>query len=102
MLTKKHKSEKNIKSPKQMERHVKGVANHRRIEILFLIAGNEGITVEDIAERLECNMKTISEHTRRLYQAGLVRKQYKGRNVKHELSPYGKIIYKFLKTFQYS
>ena len=85
-----------------MERHLKGVANHRRIEILFLVADNKGITVEDIAGRLKCNEKTISEHTRRLDQSGLVRKSYKGRTVTHELSPYGKIIYKFLTTFQHS
>ncbi|MFA4817284.1 MAG: MarR family transcriptional regulator [Parcubacteria group bacterium] len=102
MLAKKRKFEKNIKSPKQMERHLKGVANHRRIEILFLIAGNEGITVEDIAERLECNMKTISEHTCRLSRSGLIRKDYKGRAVEHKLSPYGKAIYKFLLTFRHS
>ena len=85
-----------------MERHLKGVANHRRIEILFLIAANLGITVEDIAEKLDCTRNTISEHTRRLVQAGLVRKDHRGRTVAHELSPYGKIIYKFLRTFQHS
>lgn len=102
MLVYKRKKEKRHKSAKQMERHLKGVANHRRIEILFLVAANPGITVENLAEDLDCNVKTISEHTRRLAQAGLVRKNYKGRNVAHELSPYGKIIYKFLETFQHS
>jgi len=29
------------KSAKQLERHFKGIANHRRIEILFLIAEND-------------------------------------------------------------
>ncbi len=99
MLAKKRKFEKNIKSPKQMERHLKGVANHRRIEILFLIASNEGIAVENIAERLGCNMKTISEHTCRLSRAGLISKEYKGRAVEHKLSPYGKTFYKFLVLF---
>ena len=102
VLVYKRKREKRHKSAKQMERHLKGVANHRRIEILFLIAANKGITVEDIAGSLDCNVKTISEHTRRLAQAGLVRKDYKGRNVTHELSPYGNIIHKFLRTFQHS
>ena len=91
-----------IKSPKQLERHLKGVANHRRIEILFMIADSKGITVEDIADNLNCNLKTISGHTYRLVQAGLIRKNYKGRTVVHELSPYGKILHKFLKTFRYS
>ena len=88
-----------MKTAKQMERHFKGVANHRRIEILKLIAEEEGVSVEDIAESLNCNMKTISEHTRRLVQAGLVDKKYQGRKVVHTLSPYGKIFYRFIITF---
>ena len=112
MLAKKHaidfddfhfsKKSKSVKSPKQMERHLKGIANHRRIAILFLVANQKGLTVENIAERLDCNFKTISEHTQKLAQTGLLRKSYKGRTVIHELSPYGQIIYKFLKTFQHS
>ena len=93
---------KKLKTAKQMERHLKGVANHRRIEILILIAQNENLTVEDIANRLICNFKTISEHTRRLVQAGLVEKKYKGRSVIHTLSPYGKVFYGFIRTFQHS
>ena len=106
MLAKKKKSEYGSlslpqkKSAKQMERHLKGISNHRRIEILFLIADNKGISVDDISERLQCNLKTISSHIWRLTQAGLVRKNYQGRAVVHELSPYGKIFHKFLTTFQ--
>ena len=55
-----------IKTAKQMERHLKGVANHYRIEILLLIAERDGITLEDIVETLGANEKTIGEHTRRL------------------------------------
>ena len=103
MLAKKRKKFPKLgKSPRQLERHMKGVANHRRIEILFLIAREKGITVENIAERLNCNIKTISVHTQRLSQAGLVQKNNRGREVTHELSPYGKIIYNFLETFQHS
>ncbi|HLD00084.1 MAG TPA: winged helix-turn-helix domain-containing protein [Patescibacteria group bacterium] len=93
---------KEPKTPKQMERHLKGVANHRRIEILMLVAKNSGITLESIAEDLRCNVKTISEHTRRLVHAGLIDKKYEGRSVTHTLSPYGKIFYRFLETFQHS
>ncbi len=102
--SKKNNKSKNrkVKTPKQIERHLKGVANHKRIAILFLVAENPKLSLEEISERLKCNLSTISEHTRRLVQAGLIRKNYKGRQVLHELSPYGKIIYKFLKTFQHS
>lgn len=95
------KNNKNkIKSFKQMERHLKGMANHYRIEILLLIANSGGITLEDIIENLQANEKTIGEHVRRLYAAGLVNKKHNGKFVEHELSPYGKIFADFLKSFQ--
>ncbi|TSD02407.1 MAG: hypothetical protein Athens071424_103 [Parcubacteria group bacterium Athens0714_24] len=94
--------EKKIKTSKQVERHLKGVANHRRIDILILVGESRGITLEKIAENLDGNIKTISEHTRRLVHAGLLNKKYQGRNVIHTLSPYGEIISRFIKTFSHS
>jgi len=89
-----------IKTAKQMERHLKGMANHYRIEILLLIAERDGITLEDIVETLNANEKTIGEHTRRLYHAGLLNKKYRGKFVEHTLSPYGKTFVRFLQSFQ--
>ena len=83
-----------------MERHLKGMANHYRIAILLTIAGDEGITLEGIIDALRANPKTIGEHTRRLFQAGLINKKYQGNFVEHSLSPYGKIFVNFLKSFQ--
>ena len=94
--------ERRIKTSKQLERHFKGIANHRRIDILLLVKNHDGLMLEDIADRLNCNFKTISEHTRRLVGAGLLNKKYKGRAVLHSLSPYGKRLVNFIKTFQYS
>jgi len=89
-----------IKSAKQMERHLKGMANHYRIEILLLIDKSGGITLEDIITVLDANAKTIGEHARKLYQAGLVNKKYRGKFVEHTLSPYGRMFVRFLKSFQ--
>ena len=89
-----------MKTAKQMERHLKGMANHYRIEILLLIAAREAITLEDIVETIGANGKTLGEHTRRLYQAGLVNKRYRGKFVEHTLSPYGKTFVAVLKSFQ--
>lgn len=89
-----------IKTAKQMERHLKGMANHYRIRILLLVAERDGITLENIIEVIEANGKTLGEHTRRLYQAGLINKKYRGKFVEHTLSPYGKTFVKFLKSFQ--
>ena len=88
------------KTAKQMERHLKGMANHYRIEILLLIHKNEGMTLEDIIEALGANEKTIGEHARRLYTAGLINKKYRGKFVEHTLSPYGKMFVDFLRSFQ--
>ncbi|MBU2037398.1 winged helix-turn-helix domain-containing protein [Patescibacteria group bacterium] len=91
---------KKLKTAKQMERHLKGMANHYRIEILLAIAAREGITLEEIVRTLGANEKTIGEHTRRLYQAGLLDKKYKGKFVEHKLSPYGKTFVRFLESFR--
>ena len=91
-----------LKTAKQLERHFKGAANHWRIEILLFIYENPGISLEGIAEELNANTKTISGHTHRLVQAGLVDKKYSGRSVEHRLSPYGEIFARFTKTFQHS
>ncbi len=88
-----------MKTPKQLERHFKGIANHHRVGILLLVSENPTITLDGIAEKLNKNFKTISEHTRKLVQAGLVDKKYQGREVAHSLSPYGKTFCKFIKTF---
>jgi len=89
-----------IKTAKQMERHLKGMANHYRIEILLIISKSDGIALDNIIKILGANGKTIGEHTRRLYQAGLINKKYRGKFVEHTLSPYGKIFVRFLKSFQ--
>lgn len=83
-----------------MERHLKGMANHYRIEILFAIAANEHITLDGIIKTLEANKKTIGEHTRRLSVAGLINKKYRGKFVEHTLSPYGKTFVRFLESFR--
>ena len=89
-----------MKTAKQMERHLKGMANHYRIEILLCIAGNDGATLDNIVTTIGANEKTLGEHTRRLFVAGLVNKKYHGKFVEHTLSPYGKTFVNFLKSFQ--
>ena len=88
-----------MKTEKQLERYFKGAANHRRIAIMIIVEKNDGITVEEIADTLAANFKTVSQHTRSLVHAGLLNKKYRGREVMHSLSPYGKYFLKFIKTF---
>ena len=48
-----------FKTAKQMERHLKGMANHYRIEILLLITERDDITLEDIVRAIGANEKTL-------------------------------------------
>lgn len=89
-----------MKNSKQIEKHIKGIANHRRIDILFLVANAGGITLENISKSLNCNFKTISGHTLKLVNAGLIDKSHNGQMVLHYLSPYGKFFVKFIREFQ--
>jgi DNA-binding MarR family transcriptional regulator len=87
------------KTSKQLERYFKGVANHRRIEILFAVKSSKDITLEQLAEKINANFKTVSEHTKKLVNAGLLNKTYRGRGVAHTLSPYGQKFLEFIKSF---
>ena len=81
---------------KRLERLVKGFANHRRIEILELLAARPELCVGDICQHLEIEMKTASEHLRRLVIAGLVVKRYDSRKVRHAVTDRARDILKFL------
>ena len=94
------KAKNKLKTAKQMERHLKGMANHYRIEILLLIEKQPKMTVEDVADCLNANIKTIGEHVRRLALAGLVDRKRLGHYSETELSPYGRSFVRFLKVFQ--
>ena len=88
-----------MKTSRQLERYFKGAANHWRIDILSVVEKNNNIHVEGIAQKLAGNLKTISQHVRSLVHAGLLNKKYRGRQVTHTLSPYGKSFLVFMKTF---
>ena len=90
-----------MKKFREMERVVKGFSNHRRIEIMALLERSPELALFDIADKLEINFKTASEHVRRLALAGLVWKRNEGNMVSHVLSPQGKSILKFLRTLEY-
>ncbi len=90
---------KKTKTVKTLERHFKGVANHRRIQILLYVARHPDTTVYILTEQLKCNFRTTSAHTQRLVTAGLIEKQYRGVEVMHNLTPYGERFVAFIKDF---
>ncbi|MBI3627740.1 MAG: winged helix-turn-helix transcriptional regulator [Candidatus Sungbacteria bacterium] len=89
-----------MRSFKQLEKIAKGFSNHRRIQILDLLQKYPELSVADIAEALGVNFKTISEHIRRLAEAGLVLKRYEAQTVRHKLTPRGIGILKFLRILE--
>lgn len=85
---------------KKIEKIVKGFANHRRIQILELLKKTSDLSVDDISQNLNVGFFTISDHIRKLADAGLVEKRYKGRYVLHSLTKMGKSILSFCKMFK--
>lgn len=88
------------KNYRQLERIVKGFANHRRIQIMELLKKHPELSVIEISEELNINFKTASEHIRRLAIAGLVMKRSDGVSVRHRLTDQGSNILKFLRTLE--
>jgi DNA-binding MarR family transcriptional regulator len=89
-----------MQKPRQLERIVRGFSNHRRIQILELLAKQPELSVFEIADTLHINYKTASEHIRRLAIAGLVMKRNDDKSVRHALTPRGKVILRFLRTLE--
>lgn len=85
---------------RQLERIVKGFSNHRRIQILETVYNNPELSLQSIATTLKINIKTASDHTRRLAIAGLVLKRNRANNVLHKVSPLGESILKFLRKLE--
>ncbi len=88
------------KSYRELERLVRGFANHRRIQILELLKDSPELSVDEIADRLSINFKTASDHIRRLAIAGLVLKRNEGNAVRHKLTVRAGSILKFLRTLE--
>lgn len=84
------------------ERVFKGVANHRRIEILRVLSGAGELSLREIADRVRVDYPTAGEHVRKLALSGLVSKRNKAQAVLHDLTPRGKrmlaVAREFLKT----
>ena len=92
--------EKRLKSYRELERLVRGFSNHRRIQILELLKKTPELSVDEIADELNINFKTASEHIRRLALAGLVLKRNEGNNVRHKLTKRAESILKFLRILE--
>lgn len=80
------------------ERVMKGVANHRRIEVMSLLRESPELSVTELTKELKIDFRTASEHTRKLVQSGLVMKRSDSVSVRHRLTKLGEQVLNFLAT----
>lgn len=88
------------KTYNQLERIIKGFANHRRIEILELLKKQPELSVAEISDRLKINFKNASGHIQKMAIAGLIIKRYDANNVRHKLTSRGKSILEFCRILE--
>jgi len=84
----------------QLENILKGIANHRRIQIVELLDTSPDLSGFDISDKLGVDFRTVSLHTRRLAQSGLIKKRHEGSMVLHSLSDRGKAVLVFARTLE--
>lgn len=88
------------KTNRELERIIKGFANHRRLQILGLLKKEPELSVQEIAEKLESEMKNISAHIHKMAIAGLVMKRSDSKSIRHKLTKRGIIILKFVRMLE--
>lgn len=94
------KKKTETKSYRELERMVRGFANHRRIQILEMLQKKPEMSVDEIATFLDINYKTVADHVRRLAIAGLVLKRNQDVSVRHRNTGRAEHILKFLRTLE--
>ncbi|MEO8638180.1 MAG: winged helix-turn-helix domain-containing protein [Candidatus Taylorbacteria bacterium] len=85
---------------RKLERVFKGVANHRRLQILELLRREPELSVEEIAEKTATEYMNASDHIRKLAMAGFVMKRNQGNSVRHKLTPRAESILVFCKRLE--
>ena len=85
---------------RQLERIVKGFANHRRLDILTLLQKTPELSVEEIADKLSIGYQNASDHIRKMAVAGLVAKRSDGVSVRHKLTSRAADILVFCKKLE--
>ena len=88
------------KTNKELERIVKGFANHRRLQILELLQKEPELSVQEISERVKSEFKNISAHINKMAIAGLVMKRNDLNMVRHKLTKRGKRILQFVRIVE--
>jgi len=85
---------------RNIERLLKGFANHNRLKILELLEKEPELSVVDIAEKLKIGYENASDHIRKIATSGLLMKRNDGPSVRHKLTPLALSILAFCKRLQ--
>ncbi|MBI3888653.1 winged helix-turn-helix transcriptional regulator [Candidatus Nomurabacteria bacterium] len=85
---------------KKLERIIKGVANHRRLQILELIEKEPELSVLEISEKLKSEFKNISAHINKMAVSGLVMKRSDSKSIRQKLTKRGINILKFVRMLE--
>ena len=85
---------------RRLERVVKGFANHRRLEILYLLHKEPELSLENISERLNIGYENASDHLRKMAIAGLILKRNDAKSVRHKLTARAEHVLTFCKTLE--
>ena len=88
------------KTNRELERIVKGFANHRRLQVLELLYKEPELSVQEISEKLKSEFKNISAHINKMAIAGLLMKRSDSKSVRHKLTNRGNIILKFVRMLE--
>ena len=88
------------KANRELERIVKGFANHRRLQILELLGKEPELSVQEISDKVKSDIKNISAHINKMAIAGLLMKRYDANMVRHKLTNRGKSILQFVRIIE--
>ena len=88
------------KTNRELERIIKGFANHRRLQILALLKKEPELSVQEIAERVKSDEKNISAHLNKMAISGLVMKRSDNRSVRLKLTKRGNNILTFVRMLE--
>ena len=88
------------KTNRELERIIKGFANHRRLQVLELLYKEPELSVMEVAQKIKSDIKNVSAHIYRMAVAGLLMKRSDSKSVRHKLTKRGNIILKFVRILE--
>ncbi len=83
----------------EIEEICKTLASLVRLQILFFLKDHPNSLAKDISKSLNCNIKTLSQHIKKLHQSGMINRLNRGREVELSLNNKGNKIIDFINLY---